>query len=89
MRVTNLLVTDPLTSGRKIAASHLLALRVTYLIFNARLRWGGIDRSNPSLLLTLGPEAGIHPAMSYSHLARRISGRTRRLSAGVWDIRIG
>jgi len=44
MRVTNLLVTDPLTSGRKIAASHLLALRVTYLIFNARLRWGGIDR---------------------------------------------
>ena len=88
MCVANLLVANPLTSGRAIA-SHLLALRVTDLIRNAGLRWGGIDRSNPSLLLTLGPEAGIHPAMSYSHLARRISGRTRRLSAGVWDIRIG
>jgi len=41
-----------------------------------------------TLLLTLGPEAGIHPAMSNSHLARRISSRARRLSAGVWDMRI-
>jgi hypothetical protein len=40
------------------------------------------------LLLTLGPGAGIHPAMSYSHLARRIFVRARRLSAGVWDMRI-
>jgi len=42
-----------------------------------------------SISLTLGPKAGIHPAMSHSHLARRIAGRTRRLSAGVWDMRIG
>ena len=28
-------------------------------------------------------------AMNYSHRARRISVRTRRLSAGAWDMRIG
>jgi hypothetical protein len=38
--------------------------------------------------LTLGLEAGIYLAMSYSHFARRISVRARRLSAGVWDMRI-
>jgi len=43
---------------------------------------------NPSLLLTLGPRVGIRLVMNYSHLARRISGRARRLSAGVWDMRI-
>jgi hypothetical protein len=44
MRVTNLLVADPLTGGRTIAARHLLPLRMTDLIRNAALRWGGIDR---------------------------------------------
>jgi hypothetical protein len=43
MRIANLLVANPLTSGRAIA-SHLLSLRVTDLIRNAGLRWGGIDR---------------------------------------------
>jgi hypothetical protein len=44
MRITNLLVADPLTSGRTIARRHLLPLRVTDLIRDAGLRWGGIDR---------------------------------------------
>jgi hypothetical protein len=40
------------------------------------------------ILLTLGLAAGIHLAMSYSHLPRRIFARARRLSAGVWDMRM-
>jgi hypothetical protein len=44
MRIADLLVADPLTRGRTIAASHLLPLRMTYLIRHAGLRWGGIDR---------------------------------------------
>jgi hypothetical protein len=47
MRVTNLLVADPLTGGRTIAARHPLPLRVTDLICNAGLRWGGVDRRGP------------------------------------------
>jgi len=38
--------------------------------------------------LTLGLGGGIHPAMSISHLARRICARTRRLSTGAWDMRM-
>jgi hypothetical protein len=48
----------------------------------------GFGQEPTSLLLTLGLEAGIYLAMSYSHFARRISVRARRLSAGVWDMRI-
>ena len=44
MRIADLLVADPLTSGRTIAASHLLPLRVTNLIRDAGLRWSGVDR---------------------------------------------
>jgi hypothetical protein len=39
-------------------------------------------------LLTLGLGAGIHLAMDYSHLPRRIFARARRLLAGVWDMRM-
>jgi hypothetical protein len=39
-------------------------------------------------LLTPGHAAGIHPAMSHSHLARRIRAHARRLSAGAWDMRM-
>jgi hypothetical protein len=46
MRVTNLLVADPLTGGRTIAARHPLPLWVTDLIRNAGLRWGGVDRGS-------------------------------------------
>src|SRR5215468_1376441 len=44
---------------------------------------------NPTFPLTLEPGAGMRVAMNYSHRARRISVRTRRLSAGAWDMRIG
>jgi hypothetical protein len=47
MRIANLLPSDPLTGGRRIASGHPLRLRVTDLIRNARLRRGGIDRCGP------------------------------------------
>jgi hypothetical protein len=46
------------------------------------------DSNDIHFLLTLGRAAGIHPAMNSSHLARRISARARRLSAGAWDMRM-
>jgi hypothetical protein len=39
-------------------------------------------------LLTLRLWAGMHFSMNYSHLARRISARARRLLAGAWDMRM-
>jgi hypothetical protein len=39
-------------------------------------------------LLTLGLWAAMHLSMNYSNLARRISVRARRLSAGAWDMRM-
>jgi len=39
-------------------------------------------------LLTLHLWGGMHLAVNYSHLARRISVRACRLSAGAWDMRM-
>jgi len=52
----------------------------------------GFKKSRPqnaTFPLTLEPGAGMRVAMNCSHRARRISVRTRRLSAGAWDMRIG